>query len=393
MTGEIAELLIAIGWMLLLGLAADVIGRRTFVPRATLLLACGVLIGDGMLGVIPPTISNSFELIANLALMMIGFLLGGKLTASVLNTSGRQIVWISVAAALGTTTVVAIALLLAGAPVEIAILLGCIAAATAPAATVDTVLEFGRETRFSRLLLAIVAVDDAWSLIIFSFGLAFVSMIQGTQDVSVSLLAAAQEIFGAVLLGGTIGLLGAQLTGRIRPGKPMLTEALGLVLICGGAGIWLDVSFLIATMTMGAVIANLAQHHEHPFHEIENIEAPFMVIFFILAGASLEIGALAGLGLLGAVYLLARAGGKVASAWLGAHASRADADTKRWMGVALLPQAGVAIGMALLATNQLPEYRQTILPIVIASTVVFELIGPIFTSMALRQTAPATPGK
>ena len=185
-------------------------------------------------------------------------------------------------------------------------------------------------------------------------------------------------------------MLGAQLTGRIQPGKPMLTEALGLVLICGGAGIWLEVSFLIATMTMGAVIANLAQHHEHPFHEIENIESPFMVVFFILAGASLEIDALAGLGLLGIVYVIARAGGKVAGGWFGAHVSGADEDAKRWMGVALLPQAGVAIGMALLAANQFPEYRQTILPIVIASTVVFELIGPIFTRMALRQTDPDT---
>jgi len=196
----------------------------------------------------------------------------------------------------------------------------------------------------------------------------------------------AREIFGAVLLGGAIGLPAANLTGRVRPGKPMLTEALGLVFLCGGAAIWLEVSFLIATMTMGAVIANLAFHHEYPFHEIENIESPFMVIFFILAGASLEIGVLAGLGLIGVVYLLARAGGKVIGAWLGAHASKADEDTRRWIGIALLPQAGVAIGLALLAANQFPEYRQTILPIVIASTVAFELIGPIFTRMALRRT-------
>ena len=143
-------------------------------------------------------------------------------------------------------------------------------------------------------------------------------------------------------------------------------------------------SFLIATMTMGAVITNLARHHDYPFHEIENIEWPFMVVFFVLAGASLEIGMLAKLGLAGAVYLLARAGGKLLGAWVGARASHADNDVQRWMGVALLPQAGVAIGMALLTANRFPQYQQTILSIAISTTVLFELFGPVFTRMALR---------
>ena len=101
----------------------------------------------------------------------------------------------------------------------------------------------------------------------------------------------------------------------------MLTEALGLVFTCGGIATLLGVSFLIAVMTMGAVITNLARHHEYPFHEIENIEWPFMVIFFMLAGASLEIGMLAELSLVGTVYLLARAGGKLLGAWVGGWAS------------------------------------------------------------------------
>ncbi len=381
---QTGEFLVAIGGILLLGLVADAVGRRTFLPRVTLLLACGLVIGDEALGIIPISVINGFEPIANLALMMIGFLMGGKLTIDLLRRSGRQLFWISASAVLSTTVIVTLAMLLISVPLNIAILLGCIAAATAPAATVDTVLESGTETRFSRLLLAIVAIDDAWALILFSAGLSMVSLLNGTQGVSVSLLDAAREIFGAMLLGAAIGLPAANLTGRIRPGQPMLTEALGLVLICGGLALWLNVSFLIATMAMGAVIANIAIHHDYPFHEIENIEWPFMVIFFVLAGASLDIGMLAELGVIGVVYLMARAAGKLSGAWFGARASHADEDVGRWMGVALLPQAGVAIGMALLAANQFPDYRQIILPIVIASTVFFELIGPVFTRMALR---------
>ncbi|MEJ1337244.1 MAG: cation:proton antiporter [Candidatus Sedimenticola sp. (ex Thyasira tokunagai)] len=383
---QTAEFLFAIGGFLLLGLATDFLGRRTSLPRVTLLLILGIIMGDEALGLIPDSVTDRFEIIADMALLMIGFLLGGRLTLKSLRKSGRHLVWISISAALVTTIIVGLALVLIGVPLEIAILLGCIAAATAPAATTDTVLEFGQKTPFSRLLLAIVAVDDAWALILFSLGMASISILHGLQDISIPLLHAIYEIGGAVLLGVVIGLPASYLTGRLKPGQPMLTEALGLVFLCGGAAIWLNVSFLISSIVMGAVIANMTQHHKYPFHEIENIEWPFMVIFFMLAGASLEIGMLAELGLVGAVYLLTRIIGKLLGAWIGAKISDASDDMRHWMGFALMPQAGVAIGMALLAANQFPEYRQSILSIVISTTVFFEIIGPIFTRLALRRT-------
>ena len=166
----------------------------------------------------------------------------------------------------------------------------------------------------------------------------------------------------------------------------MLTEALGLVLICGGVSIWIGVSFLIAAMTMGAVIANFAKHHDYPFHEIENIESPFIVLFFILAGAKLEFDMMFEVGLVGLVYIIARFGGKFTGAWIGAGVTRSSKDVQRWMGLALMPQAGVAIGMALLVANRFPEYQQTILSIVIGTTVFFELIGPVITRFVLKRT-------
>jgi Kef-type K+ transport system membrane component KefB len=383
---QTAEFLFAIGSILLLGLATDFLGRRTFLPRITLLLAFGIIVGDEVLGMIPESLSNRFDLITDMALLMIGFLLGGRLTLKSFKHEGRQLVWLSISASLGTTVIVTLALVAVSVPLEIAILLGCIAAATAPAATFDTVLESGSKSHFSHLLLAIVAIDDAWALLLFSLGLALISLLSGMQGISASLLDATYEVGGALLLGALIGLPAAYLTGRLKAGQPMLTEALGLVFTCGGAAIWLDVSFLIAAMAMGAVITNLARHHDYPFHEIENIEWPFMVVFFILAGASLEIGILANLGLVGAVYLLARISGKLLGAWVGAQVSHANKEVRRWMGMALMPQAGVSIGMALLTANRFPEYQQTILSIVISTTVFFELFGPVFTRMALRHT-------
>jgi Kef-type K+ transport system membrane component KefB len=380
-----SELLLALGGILLLGLATDVLGQRTFLPRVTLMLLFGAVIGKAVLDVIPPVLTENFEPIAEMTLLMVGFLLGGRLEFAELRRSGRQLLWISIGAAVGATLVVSLGLWLVGVSLEIAILLGCIASATAPAATADTVMAEESESSFSRLLLSIVALDDAWGLILFSVGLAFVSLLSGTQNGAEPLLHAGVEIGGALLLGVVIGLPAAYLTGRIRKGQPMLVEALGVVFVSGGLADWLGVSFLITSMVVGAMVSNFAKHHERPFHEIENIEWPFLVVFFMLAGASLEFGALAGIGLMGGVYVVCRAIGKISGALAGGVMGGADAFTRRWTGIALLPQAGVALGMALIASNRFPEHAQVVLSVVVSTTVLFEVVGPALTRLVLRR--------
>ena len=181
----------------------------------------------------------------------------------------------------------------------------------------------------------------------------------------------------------------AYLSGRIEPGEPMLAEALGVVFLCGGVAIWLGVSFLLASITLGATVANLAKHHTRPFHAIEGVDEPFLILFFVLAGASLEVEALASVGLIGGAYLALRAIARVAGASAGGALAGASPEARRWMGLALMPQAGVALGMALLATQRFPQLADTILPVVIASTVFFELLGPAATRLALRRVGEA----
>ncbi len=376
-----SRFMLTIGGILLLGLVTSAIGRRTFLPRVTLLLVFGAIIGSNGLDWIPAEISRRFELVADVALLMVGFLLGEKLAFRSIRQFAAPMLWISVSAALVTAALVSLGLMWAGLPNSIAIVLGCIAAATAPAAVLDVAMESGSDNPFRNLLLAIVAIDDAWALLLFGFGVAIATAATETNAIMMVL----REIGGGAALGLLLGLPAAYLTGRLRQGQPILSEALGIVFVCGGLAIWLEVSFLIAAMVMGAVIANLAKHHEYPFHAIENIEWPFMVVFFVLAGATLELAALRDVGLIGGIYILCRAIGKILGARIGAELARVDKKTRNWMGPALLPQAGVAIGMALVASNHLPEHRQTLLSIVIGSTVFFEIIGPVFTRMALKR--------
>ncbi len=381
------EILISIGGIMLLGLMTDYLGRRTILPRVTLLLLFGMLIGPNAFNLLPEVITSHFELITNVALVMVGFLVGGRLTKDLLRNIGKKVMWISLGAVFGTVIIVMLSLVAVGVSLEIAILLGCIATATAPAATLDVVDESESKGHFVNLLLFIVAVDDAWGLILFSVGVAMVGLITGHNGMLPPILLGLKEIFGAMLLGFSIGFLASYLTGRIVPGRPILFEALGIVFLCGGLAIWYEVSYLIAAIVMGMTIANLAQHHDCSFHEIENIEPPFLILFFVLAGASLELDALKEAGMIVIVYIIARIAGKIIGVKIGGKIGGAGSFIQNWMGIALLPQAGVAMGMALLAANHFPEHRQLLLSVVISTTIFFELFGPVLTNLALKRAA------
>jgi len=386
---DTAKALITIGALLLLGLLTDALGRRTKLPRVTLLLIFGFLIGPAGLDFLNPSNGKWFSLITDMALVMIGFLLGEKLTLSSLRHHGGFVLWLSVAEVVGTALVVFIGLLVIRVPLDVALLLAGIAPATDPAASTDVVHETRAHGVFTNTLLGIVAVDDAWGLMVFSLMLTATQAVTGQGDIIEPLLIGAWELGGALLIGICLGIPMAFITGRVRPGEPTLVEALGVVFLCGGIAIWLEVSFLLASMVLGCVVSNLARHHTRPFHAIERIDWPFMILFFVLAGASLDAKALYQVGIMGAVYVILRGIGRLIGAWAGAAVSDADPSMGRWMGLALMPQAGVALGMALVAVHHRPDLNEVIMPVVIASTVLFELVGPVLTRSALIHVGEA----
>jgi len=379
---DISKIFLTLGAIFLLGLFTDALGRRTPLPRVTLLLIFGFLIGPSALDLLPDLGKNWFIIVADMALVMVGFLLGEKLILRS-RELGRFVLLISITDVIATAMVILVGLLLIGIQIEIALLLAGIAPATAPAATSDVVHEARAEGRFASTLLGIVAIDDAWGLLIFSFMLATAQALSGQGGVMDVLMSGGWELGGALLVGIGLGIPMAYLTGRIRPGEPTLAEALGVVFLCGGLAIWLDVSFLLASMVLGVVVANLARHHERPFHAIEGIEWPFLILFFVLAGASLHLGSLLQVGLIGASYVVLRIVGRFVGVGVGSRISHADPAIRRWMWMALMPQAGVALGMALVVTQRFPDLAEIILPIVIGATVLFELIGPVLTRRAL----------
>ncbi len=218
--------LITLGGLFAAGLGLDVLARRSGLPRVTLLLVFGLLLGPSAFDLLPELGETWRPMVTHMALVMVGFLLGGKLTLGTLRESGRRVLWISLSAVVVTAAILLVGLLLIGVPLEIAILLAALATATDPAATADVVHEARADGRFTRILLGVVAVDDAWGLVVFSLALAAVGALSGHGGTTEVLLASARELGGAVLIGPAAGLRGAART-RAGSGRRLGSGGLG----------------------------------------------------------------------------------------------------------------------------------------------------------------------
>jgi len=385
-------LLFTLGLLLLAGYGAHVLGRRAHVPRVTLLLLLGVVAGPSALGLVPEAIVQWFPAAAQIALSIVGFMLGERFLGGELHRTGRVVLRVTLAESLGATLAVLAGLLLARVPPVLALLLAGIAPASDPAATFDVTRENRSSGPLTETVLGVVAIDDAFGILIFSLLLVVAESVTGAGAGWAALAAGGWEILGAVLLGTGLGLPMAWLTGRIRPGELTLIETLGFVLLCGGLAGVLGTSYLLASIVLGAVVANRAKHHHRPFHAIEGVSQPFLIVFFLLAGFEFDLPQLRSFGAAGAAYVVSRSLGKIAGGYLGARWAGAPAAVRRYVGWCLLPQAGVAIGLGLLAAQRLPELGGGLIALVVGTTVFFEVLGPIATRIALRRAREAHSG-
>lgn len=381
-----------IGTVFAAGLGADLLARRLRLPRVTALLLAGLALGQSGAQVLPSPTEPVQQFLSVTALSMVAFLLGSSLSLDTLRSAGRAIVTLSLAVVLGTLAVVSLGLWALGLPLGLAPLLAAIATATDPAATQEVITQSRQDSLFTRTLKGIVAIDDAWGLIAFSLVVLVVQPLAGATGTETGaetgiVMALLREVLGSILLGAAAGVLGGWLSGRLAPGQPLQIEALALVFTLTGAALALDLSYLITTMVAGAVLVNTAHHHDRAFHEIEHIKWPFMVLFFVLAGATLDLGAVAALGLLGAAFVSLRIVARVLGGWAGAQLGGTAPAHAMLYGPALLPQAGVAVGTALIASETFPQWADIIMPLTLGATVVFELLGPPLALWAIKRSA------
>ncbi|MDT8317637.1 MAG: cation:proton antiporter [bacterium] len=378
----------SIGTVLIGGLVAEKFVNRFNIPAISSYILLGILIGPHIFDLLSPSLIGSTELLSNIVLSFIAFHIGRNFSITNFREIGTPVLFISAGESLlASIFVVGGVYFFAGQPFYISILYGALAAATAPAATMMIVRQYKASGKFTDTMLGIVAIDDAWGIILFSLCLSFAHAMDpgSVSELNVYLIfiKSSGEVFFSILLGVLLAFIIRRSPGYIKLKGDILTFVLGAVLVNTGIAIWLGLSPLLSNITLGAALVNIDKEAFRYFDSIKSIDWPLYIIFYVLAGASMDVSLVLSIGLIGLVYIFFRVIGKVAGAYIGSTAAMAPVEMKKYMGLALLPQAGVALGLAIIARNSFPQIGQTIFTTIAATTIIYEVFGPIATRYAL----------
>lgn len=384
--------ILLLGLLMTIGFVAGALGERVGMPRVALYVVVGALFSADLLGrFIPAQLGAWSGTLTDITLEVIAFMVGAELELKWFRTGGKTIATGAVGQSLGTVVVITLGIWAYywlfpsnARGLEKAVLLGAIGSATAPAATVAVIEEYRTKGPLTSTLLSIVAIDDALAIIYFTIALSFVTASDGAARWTVALW----EIGGAVLLGGVLGSALGWYARRLEQDGQRLAVVLGTILVMIGLARYLHVSALLSCMVLGFG-SKLLSHNktEKWLHPTKAIQEVIFLLFFILAGLQFRFSVFSAAWGFVLAYILLRTGGKYAGTWVGTSIGGAPKKVSRLAGIGLLPQAGVAIGLALRATEA-GKYAQDaslILNTVLGSTVVFALVSPYLTRAALAR--------
>lgn len=375
------------------GLALSRLMKLVNLPNVTGYLIAGILVGPYVLNLINNESISSLKIITSTALGFIAFSIGGEFKLVYLKKLGKSILIITIVQALVTVILVLCAMLLIPGEESVrlprALLLGAISAATAPAATLLVVRQYKAKGPVTDTLLPVTAFDDAVGLMIFSvcFALAKVFAVGGTLTVQAVLWDPLREIGLSLLVGGGLGAIIALLMRFFKSNANRLCIILAAVFACVALSDLWGLSSLLTCMMLGAVLANMRRDSLNILALADDWTPALFMLFFVLSGAELDFSILASVGLAGVIYILARSIGKYSGAYLGSYISKAEPTVKKYLGITLLPQAGVAIGMAQMvaASPDLSGVAPQVVTVALFATLVYELIGPVLTKLALTK--------
>ncbi|MCP5006565.1 MAG: cation:proton antiporter [Planctomycetes bacterium] len=360
------------------------------IPAITSYIILGIVLGPYVLDITNGVLMESSEFLSNIVLGFIAFNMGENFSLKNFRKIGKAVLSVSLAVTVTTLICVTVSIcFLAHQPFHVALLFGAISAATSPATTIMIIRQYRSKGTFTDVLLGTVAIDDAWGIMIFSVSLAIAQTLQLDHHSELFILLttvkATGKIFFSILLGSFVAFLVSKASAYIRSQEEMLTLVLGAVLANTGFALFFDISPLLSNMFFGAMLVNIDKTAFRYFDSLKTVDWPLYIMFYVLSGAHLEIGLLPTLGLIGSIYILSRIAGRISGAYAGGIIAGTDKSIKKYMGLALMPQAGVAIGLAMVAKANLPHTGSEIFSIIVTTTVVYEIFGPIATRYALAK--------
>lgn len=378
--------------MIVVGILGGRLARHFKLPNVTGYLVAGLFIGPSFFKLLNSQDIQSFSVISEVALAAIAFSIGSEFELKDMLKVGKSIVVITLAEVVGAILVVfLVTYFIFDQHFAFSIVIASMSAATAPAATIMVIRQYRAHGPLTRTILPVVALDDAFGIMAFGIAMSVAKLSIGSSSVSFLQMISAPliEIFGSLILGFLLGMVLTYVANRASSQEELLAMVLAAIAAGSGAANLLALSPLLTCMMIGATIVNLMNKPNRVFLVMNDFTSPFYLLFFTLAGAGLDLKILLSVGALGVGYIFARAGGKALGAFLGAKAVKAEETVTKYLGLALLPQGGVSIGLSMIVRKQLPEFSEAITTVILFSVFVYEVSGPIFAKIAIDKAGEA----
>jgi Kef-type K+ transport system membrane component KefB len=386
--------ILSVGLILVSALLAGHLAQLIRVPEVTGYLLVGLVIGPAAFDLVTHDDVRTLGFLSDVALGLILFNIGSIFEADNFRLVGRGVVRITLWEASLAFALVFIGLLVSGLAWPIALLLGVVAMETAPATTLMVLNEYDARGPMSDRLKALVALNNVYVLVAFGVVTAMLTLAEPAPGGWLESAYGATHglvwtTAGSVALGALLGLAMDLLATRAKESGEAMILSIGMVLIAVGASRWLGLSPLIATLALGATIANASPQGDRLLRALGGADPPLYAAFFVLAGAELQPGSVLGLGVIGLAYTAARAAGKIAGARIGLRGQEVPEIVRRQLGYCLVSSSSLAVGLTIQIRTAFPAYAATVTGIVLAAVVIFEVIGPLLTRRALFLTGEA----
>jgi Kef-type K+ transport system membrane component KefB len=391
--------LASLGVILLFALLAGHLVKFARIPEVTGYILAGVVVGPSVLGWITHENLGSLEVFSEVALGLILFSIGAVFEIPRFRLIGRPAILVTIMESLLTAVLVTTGMLMAGQKWQVAFLLGAIAMETAAASTLMVIRECNSKGDLTETLTGVIALNNIVCLISFSIIASAIDLSMRTASPQSGFAMALYEsvyplvwqMVGSVALGFLIGVLLSAWASRVTEHGETLILMGGSVLLCVGFSQWLELSPLIASLAVGATMVNLSGRSRGLFDALSRTDPPLYAIFFVIAGADLNLALLPSLGILGVIYVFGRSIGKFVGTRSAARIAKLRLDVQRLLGFAMFSQAGLAIGLVLVTNERFPALGPTITTVVLASVAIFELVGPLAARVALVKSGETRP--
>lgn len=386
--------ILALGISSLAGILVAKLLKKLKLPSVTGYLLAGLLIGPSVLNIVSQQYVEELSFINNLALGLIAFHIGESFELKQIKKLAKSVITITVYQAFITVLLVFAVLMIVTKDFAFSLVVAAISAATAPAATIMVIKEYRAKGHLTDTLISVVAMDDLVCIVLFSIATAIAQIaLAGSLSLAEAIIPPIIEIFGSFIVGGIIGYIICRFVNRTSSHEMIVLIPMSLIMLAVGISDAFHLSSLLTCVTIGAVVANLSDISHKIFDTLELLSTHIYLLFFTLSGMHLDLHVIKGLGVLGVAYLIARSVGKISGAYIGGVVTKAEPKVKNYLGFGLLPQAGVAIGLATVSAATFPSMGTKILNLIMAAVFVYELFGPILTKHILIKAGEAQENK